>query len=83
VVALAEELRIRGNATLIDHGHGVYTGYWHQLGLDVTLGQRVQAGEVIGRVGDSGLSTGTHLHWEVWVNAIQVDPMEWLQVEIP
>ncbi len=83
VVVLAEELRIRGNATLIQHGLGVYTGYWHQIGLDVSVGQRVQAGEVIGRVGESGLSTGTHLHWEVWVNGTQVDPLEWLQLEIP
>ncbi len=83
VVVLVEELRIRGNATLIDHGRGVYTGYWHQVGLGVSGGQRVQAGEVIGRVGDSGLSTGTHLHWEVWVDGTQVDPLEWLQLEIP
>jgi murein DD-endopeptidase MepM/ murein hydrolase activator NlpD len=83
VVVLAEELRIRGNATLIAHGLGVYTGYWHQLDLDVSVGQHVQVGEVIGRVGNSGLSTGAHLHWEVWVNGTQVDPLEWLQLGMP
>ena len=83
IVVLAEELRIRGNATLIAHGLGVYTGYWHQIGLDVSVGQHVQAGEVIGRVGETGLSTGAHLHWEVWINGTQVDPLEWLQLGIP
>ena len=83
LVVFAEDLRIRGKATLIDHGRGVYTGYWHQSELVANVGQRVQAGEIIGRVGDSGLSTGTHLHWEVWVNGTQVDPLEWLRLEIP
>ena len=80
---LAEELPIRGNTTVIEHGRGVYTGYWHQVSIDVSVRQRVQAGDIIGRVGDSGLSTGTHLHWEVWINGIQVDPLEWLQLDIP
>ncbi len=83
VVVLAEELPIRGNTTVIEHGRGVYTGYWHQVSIDVSVRQRVQAGDIIGRVGDSGLSTGTHLHWEVWINGIQVDPLEWLQLDIP
>ena len=83
LVVLAEELRIRGKATLIDHGRGVYTGYWHQSELVANVGQRVEVGEIIGHVGDSGLSTGTHLHWEVWVNGTQVDPLEWLRLNIP
>ena len=82
-IVLAEELRIRGNATLIDHGYGVYTAYWHQSELSVSVGQKVQSGEVIGHVGDSGLSTGPHLHWEVWVNGVRVDPLEWLGAKIP
>ena len=83
LVVLAEELRIRGKATLIDHGRGVYTGYWHQSELVANVGQQVEVGEIIGHVGDSGLSTGTHLHWEVWVNGTQVDPLEWLRLNIP
>ena len=82
-IVLAEELLIRGNATLIDHGYGVYTAYWHQSELSVSVGQKVQSGEVIGHVGDSGLSTGPHLHWEVWVNGVRVDPLEWLGAKIP
>src|SRR6185369_6256859 len=56
VVALAEPLQVRGNAVLIDHGHGVFTGYWHLSELRVTPGQRVAAGDLIGLVGNTGLS---------------------------
>ena len=83
VVALAEQLQIRGGATIIDHGWGVFTAYWHQFSVLVTAGQAVQAGEVIGTVGNTGLSTGTHLHWEVWVNGNQVDPAQWLALDVP
>ena len=83
VVALAEQLQIRGGATVLDHGWGVFTAYWHQASVLVKPGQAVQAGEVIGTVGNTGLSTGTHLHWEVWVNGNQVDPTQWLALQVP
>ncbi|MBI3243327.1 MAG: LysM peptidoglycan-binding domain-containing protein [Chloroflexi bacterium] len=82
-VVFAGQLTVRGNATIIDHGWGVYTGYWHQFRIDVTVGQVVQAGELIGEVGSSGLSTGSHLHFVVWVNGNQVNPEEWLEREFP
>jgi murein DD-endopeptidase MepM/ murein hydrolase activator NlpD len=83
VVALADQLQIRGGATMLDHGWGVFTAYWHQASVLVKPGQAVQAGEVIGTVGNTGLSTGTHLHWEVWANGNQVDPTQWLALEVP
>lgn len=83
VVVLAEQLQIRGGATILDHGWGVFTAYWHQASVLVKPGQSVRAGEVIGTVGNTGLSTGTHLHWEVWVNGNQVDPTQWLALEVP
>lgn len=82
-VVFAGPLTVRGNATIIDHGWGVYTGYWHQFKVYVTAGQVVQAGELIGEVGSSGLSTGSHLHFIVWVNGNQVNPEEWLEREFP
>jgi murein DD-endopeptidase MepM/ murein hydrolase activator NlpD len=78
VVIFTGLLTVRGNATVIDHGWGVYTGYWHQSQIQVQVGQTVQQGDVIGLVGDTGRITGPHLHWEVWVNGIQVDPLDWL-----
>jgi murein DD-endopeptidase MepM/ murein hydrolase activator NlpD len=79
VVVLAEPLFVRGNAVVVDHGSGVYTGYWHLQELAVRRGDRVQPGQLLGRVGSTGLSTGAHLHWELRVNGIAVDPLQWLE----
>jgi murein DD-endopeptidase MepM/ murein hydrolase activator NlpD len=72
-------LTVRGNATIISHGWGVYTGYWHQSKINVSVGDFVEAGRVIGMVGNTGRVTGPHLHFEVFVGGVQVDPTEWLQ----
>lgn len=77
-VVMVDNLNIRGLATIIDHGWGVYTGYWHQSETYVSPGDYVQEGQVIGAVGSSGRVSGPHLHWEVWVNGVPVDPMQWV-----
>lgn len=77
-VVLADTLNVRGNATIIDHGWGVYTGYWHQTEQYVHVGDFVTAGQVIGTIGATGRVTGAHLHWELWVNGVPVDPMQWV-----
>ena len=82
-VVLSEKLTVRGNATIIDHGHGIYSGYWHQEEIYVAVGQTVAAGQLIGKIGGTGRVTGPHLHWEIWVNGVQVDPLDWLDVIIP
>lgn len=78
VVILAEPLVVRGRAILIDHGWGIVTGYWHLSRIDVTVGQFVAQGEIIGAVGNTGRSTGPHLHWELWVNGTSVSPLQWV-----
>ena len=78
VVILAEPLVVRGRAILIDHGWGIVTGYWHLSRIDVTVGQSVTQGEIIGAVGNTGLSTGPHLHWELWVNGTSVSALQWV-----
>jgi murein DD-endopeptidase MepM/ murein hydrolase activator NlpD len=83
VVVLSEKLIVRGNATIIDHGEGVYSGYWHQEESYVSVGEMVTAGQLIGKIGGTGRVTGPHLHWEIWVNGIQVDPLDWLDIVIP
>lgn len=83
VVVLAEPLTVRGNAIVIDHGWGLLTGYWHLSSIDVAVGQAVRAGDIIGRVGNTGLSTGAHLHWEVFVGGISVDGRQWLAPAYP
>ncbi|MFN8445407.1 MAG: peptidoglycan DD-metalloendopeptidase family protein [Caldilineaceae bacterium] len=78
VVVLAEPLQVRGNAVVIDHGGGVYSGYWHMSELRVTPGQQVNTGDVLGLVGNTGLSTGAHLHWELHIYGVAVDPMQFV-----
>lgn len=82
-VVFAAPLTVRGNATIIDHGWGVYSGFWHQSQILVNVGDTVQAGQVIGLVGGTGRATGAHLHWEVWVNGVQVNPLDWLGKVFP
>lgn len=65
-----------GNVVMIDHGRGVMTRYAHLSKLLARPGQRVEQGEVVGRVGSTGLSTGPHLHYEVWLNGRPVDPRQ-------
>ena len=77
-VILAEPLFVRGNAVVLDHGGGVYTGYWHLSELNVQARDRVAPGQRLGAVGSTGLSTGAHLHWEMRVGGLPVDPLQWL-----
>ena len=77
-VVFTAPLTVRGNATIIDHGWGVYSGFWHQEESYVTVGQYMKTGQLIGKIGGTGRVTGPHLHWELWVNGIQVDPLDWL-----
>ncbi len=81
-VVLAEALQVRGNAVIIDHGRGVMSGYWHLAQINVVVGQEVSAGDVLGLVGSTGLSTGAHLHWEMRIMGVQVDPRQWVQENI-
>jgi len=83
IIVFAGPLTVRGNATIIDHGWGIYSGIWHQSEIKVQVGQQVKQGDEIGLVGGTGRVTGAHLHWEVWVNGIQVNPMDWLVNSYP
>jgi murein DD-endopeptidase MepM/ murein hydrolase activator NlpD len=82
-VALAEPLTVRGNAVIIDHGLGVHSGYYHLSEIKVQEGQQVKKGDVVGKLGDTGLATGPHLHWEIRVHGINVDPAQWTWQTIP
>jgi murein DD-endopeptidase MepM/ murein hydrolase activator NlpD len=68
-----------GNAIRIDHGNGIETVYGHSSAVLVKVGQRVQAGQLIGRIGSTGFSTGNHLHFEVNVNGEHHNPMSYLR----
>jgi murein DD-endopeptidase MepM/ murein hydrolase activator NlpD len=67
-----------GNMVEIDHGEGLATRYGHMSEIDVTVGQKIRIGQIIGRVGTTGRSTGPHLHYEVRVNGEAVNPEKFL-----
>ncbi|MFI8411232.1 M23 family metallopeptidase [Paeniglutamicibacter gangotriensis] len=67
-----------GNRVQIDHGNGLETSYNHNSALKVTVGQKVERGEVVALVGTTGNSTGCHVHLEVIVNGKWVNPEGWL-----
>jgi len=77
VVLMAERLNVRGFGVVISHGAGVTSNYWHLSALAVEPGQQVKPGDIIGYVGTTGLSTGAHLHWEIRVHGVPVDPALW------
>ena len=77
-VVFSGELTVRGIATIIDHGWGIYSGMYHQSKTLVKVGDFVEAGQLIGEIGGTGRATGPHLHWDLFANGIQVEPLDWL-----
>jgi murein DD-endopeptidase MepM/ murein hydrolase activator NlpD len=68
-----------GNMVEIDHGNGFSTRYGHLSEIDVKVGQKVRIGQVIGKIGSTGRSTGPHLHYETRINNEPVDPQKFLR----
>jgi murein DD-endopeptidase MepM/ murein hydrolase activator NlpD len=75
VVVTAGDCGGYGLCVVIDHGVSIATLYGHQSQVLVSVGQHVDAGQVIGRVGSTGMSTGPHLHFEVRVHGLPTDPL--------
>ena len=82
-VVMAEELTIKGKAILIDHGWGVFSGYWHLSEFNVSVGDFVQPGDLLGLIGNTGRSAGPHLHFEIDIAETPVNPLTWLTQEFP
>ena len=82
-VVFTDSLIVRGGVVVIDHGWGVYSAYDHLSEIIVNPGDFVQPGQTIGLGGETGRTTGPHLHWEVWVGGVQVDPVDWLSQVYP
>jgi hypothetical protein len=76
-VIFAQDLGIYGQAVLIDHGQGLYSFYGHLSKIDVTVGQPIAKGDIIGATGTTGLATGDHLHFGFLVHGVAVNPIEW------
>lgn len=84
IVSWAGRTRRRGNGIIIDHGAGVFSGYYHLSEVLETTGTVVEQGDLIARMGATGLATGPHLHWEVVVRGVTVNPLPWIRsLEFP
>ncbi len=73
-VVFADNRIVTGKTIVLAHYPGVYSLFYHMDEISVQIGQEVTSNDVIGKVGSTGFSTGSHLHWEVRVNNIQVNP---------
>lgn len=82
-VVLSRPMDIHGNNVIIDHGWGVYTEYAHLSERYVVPGQFVLQGDVIGLSGNTGRSTGPHIHWEIAVAGVWVSPTVFIQSRLP
>ena len=79
-VVIARDLYFSGNTVIIDHGQGVFSMLAHMSAIDVHEGDRVEPGDLVGKVGATGRVTGPHLHWAVRINDARIDPLSVLQL---
>ena len=82
-IVVAEELFVKGKAIIIDHGWGVYSGYWHLSEFNASVGDFVEPGDLIGYIGNTGRSAGPHLHFEIDIAGVPVNPKPWLDQTFP
>jgi murein DD-endopeptidase MepM/ murein hydrolase activator NlpD len=78
VVQIAQMFRLHGGTVGVDHGQGVGSVYIHMSKLNVTPGEHVKKGDVLGYVGSTGFATGPHLHWGMYVSGLPVNPNQWI-----
>jgi hypothetical protein len=81
-IFFASEASGYGNFVMIDHGEGIVTCYGHLNEIYVNVGDKVSVGDVIGEVGNTGRSTGPHLHFEVRVDGFKIDPAPYLGLDL-
>lgn len=77
ITVVAERLPLQGKAVVINHGQGVFSTYYHLRSIDAVENRRVLKGEVVGKMGSSGISTGSHLHWGIFLHGFPVDSLDW------
>lgn len=83
VVAALPNQIVRGNTLVIDHGLGVFSIYMHLEDFLVAEGDQVEPGQLIAHIGNTGRSSGPHLHFEININGTPVNPVIWLNREFP
>ena len=81
-VVFIDQLKAFGGTIVLDHGQGIHTLYFHLSKIMHELGDEVKKGEIIALSGDSGVSSGPHLHWGMSVHNLRVDPNQWTKYEL-
>jgi len=79
-VVLVKNRFFAGNSVILDHGNGIYSGYYHMSKFAVKVGQMVEKGGLLGYAGATGRVTGPHLHFTIHVGGVCVDPMQFIEV---
>lgn len=82
-VIFSDTTSIRGNTLIIDHGLGIMSGFYHLSKIHVSVGDLVSVGQVIADGGNTGLSTGPHLHWDLRILNVTVNPLQWTEEPFP
>lgn len=83
IVVMKERFAPSGNTIIVDHGLGILSLFYHLDNFaDVEVGQKVAQGNPIGTIGKTGFATGYHLHWEMRINNIPVDPLQWIKMAL-
>ncbi|MBI5700692.1 M23 family metallopeptidase [Candidatus Saganbacteria bacterium] len=83
IVVFADFLKAFGGTVVIDHGQGVNTLYFHFSKVLAKVGQEVSTGDLLGLSGNTGISSGPHLHWGMSVHNIRVEPKQWVTTVMP
>jgi hypothetical protein len=79
VVVVKDRYDFSGNTVVVDHGHGIFSLFYHLDDFaDIEVGQKIAQGKPLGTLGKTGYATGYHLHWEMRVRNVPIDPMQWV-----
>lgn len=81
-VTMAMALYLTGNTVVVDHGMGIFTAYCHLDELSVEKGDTVKKGDLVGKVGTTGFSTGPHLHFTIYINGTYVNPWTFFERDL-
>lgn len=79
VILVGEDFNLHGKTIVVDHGIGIVSLYIHLNDIVVKKGEKVERGGIIGHLGDTGLTTGPHLHWGMYVHSVPVNPFQWTE----
>ena len=81
-VLFAGFVKLTGNTVVVEHGYGLKSWYFHMQSLDVEEGELVNTGDILGKVGSTGFSTGPHLHFSASVNGVYINPFTLVETDL-